>query len=107
MTDSQAKKWGPRHFNAAVDRVADRWTSLSRIRGATPYELRRGGISLRLRAGEDRQTVADECGTSVTMLERHYSFALEDLRDHGPRPAEDELRAARRLVFRGHLRPAA
>lgn len=107
MTNSQAKKWGPNFFNPAVDAIAERWPKLSAVRGATPYALRRGGISLRLRAGEDRQQVADECGTSVAMLDRHYSFALEDLRDLGPRSAENELRAARRAVFGTSLRAAA
>jgi integrase len=107
MTNSQAKKWGPSFFNPAADLVAERWPKLKRVRGATPYALRRGGISLRLRAGEDPQQVAEECGTSTAMLERHYNFVLEDLRDHGPRPVEEEVRAARVLVFRGHPRPAA
>jgi hypothetical protein len=59
-----------------------------------PYALRRGGISLRLRA-EDPQTVASECGTSLKMLSDHYAYAIEDLRRQGPRPADVEWRAAR------------
>jgi hypothetical protein len=64
------------------------------ILGATPYSLRRGGISLRLRA-EDPQTVASECGTSLRTLSKHYAYAIEDLRRNGPRPADIEWRAAR------------
>ena len=41
-------------------------------------------ISLRIRAGEDQQTIAEHRGTSVEMLERSYSFAIEDLEDEGP-----------------------
>jgi hypothetical protein len=39
--------------------------------------------------------VASECGTSLKMLSDHYAFAIEDLRRHGPRPADVEWRAAR------------
>jgi hypothetical protein len=59
-----------------------------------PYGLRRGGISLRLRA-EYPQVVADQCGTSLQMLDRHYAFAIDDLRRQGPRPADTEWREAR------------
>jgi hypothetical protein len=64
------------------------------ILGTTPYALRRGGISLRLRA-EDPQTVAKECGTSLKMLSAHYAFAIDDLRRFGPRSVDVEWRAAR------------
>jgi len=56
-------------------------------------------ISLRTRAGEDRQAIAKQCGTSVEMLERSYSFAIEDLEDEGPQPAEDERLRARQLAL--------
>jgi hypothetical protein len=69
------------------------------IIGAAPYSLRRGMISLRIRAGEDRQTIAKQCGTSVEMLERSYSFAIEDLKDEGPKPAGDERPSARQLAL--------
>jgi hypothetical protein len=52
-------------------------------------------ISLRIRAGEDRQTIAKHCGTSVEMLERSYPFAIEDLEDEGPRSAQEERLDAR------------
>lgn len=93
FSGNQAQKWGPKFFNPAVQKVAER-PQFANILGATPYALRRGGISLRLRA-EDAQTVAKECGTSLQMLDAHYAFAIDDLRRFGPRPAEVEWRAAR------------
>jgi integrase len=93
LSNSQAKIWGPNCFTPAVRAVAKR-PEFARILGATPYALRRGGISLRLRS-EDPQTVASECGTSLKMLSDHYSFPIEDLRQHEPRPADVEWRAAR------------
>lgn len=100
MSASQAHRWGSRYFAPAVAAVAKRWPDEhADIAGATPYSLRRGAISLRIRAGEDRQVIAQQCGTSVEMLERSYSFAIEDLEDEGPRPAEDERLAARRIAL--------
>ena len=93
FSENQARSWGARFFTPAVEKVAQR-PELFPILGATPYSLRRGGISLRLRA-EDPQTVASECGTSLKMLSDHYAFAIEDLRRHGPRPVDIEWRAAR------------
>jgi hypothetical protein len=93
FSGAQAKAWGRKCFTPAVRAVAER-EEFARILGATPYALRRGGISLRLRT-EDPQTVAAECGTSLKMLSDHYSFAIEDLRGHKPRPADVEWRAAR------------
>jgi integrase len=84
---------GSKFFTPAVTKVAEQ-PEFFHILGATPYALRRGGISLRLRA-EDPQTVASECGTSLQMLSAHYAFAIEDLRQHGPRPVDVEWRAAR------------
>ena len=91
MTGNQADKWPGKYFTPAVRRVAEEWPEEhGEIIGATPYSLRRGMISLRIRAGEDRQAIAKQCGTSVEMLERNYSFAIEDLEDEGPKPAEEE-----------------
>jgi integrase len=97
MTGGQAKKWGGRYFAPAAEAVEQAGTHP--IGNATPYSLRRGAISLRIRAGEDRQIVAQECGTSVAVIERHYSFALEELRREGPRDACLEREEARRAVF--------
>jgi integrase len=90
---AQAKTWGRACFTPAV-RTAAQHERFARILGATPYALRRGGISLRLRT-EDPQTVASECGTSLKTISEHYSFPIEDLREHLPRPADIEWRAAR------------
>jgi integrase len=95
LSNNQARSWGARFFTPAVKKAAQR-PELVPILGATPYALRRGGISLRLRA-EDPQTVASECGTSLKMLSDHYAYAIEDLRRQGPRPADVEWRAARAL----------
>jgi integrase len=100
MTGNQAHKWPGKYFTPAVRRVAEEWPEEHRdILGATPYSLRRGMISLRIRAGEDRQAIAKQCGTSVAMLERSYSFAIEDLEDEGPKPAEEERALARQLAL--------
>jgi integrase len=99
MTKNQAKKWGGRSFTRAARAVEKEYPREHPIGEATPYSLRRGGISLRIRAGEDRQVIAKDCGTSVEVIDRHYSFAIEDLRHSGPRPAEVEREAARKAVF--------
>ncbi len=93
VSESQAHAWGASSFTPSVEKAAQQ-PELASIQGATPYALRRGGISLRLRA-EDPQTVARECGTSPRMLNDHYAYAIEDLRRQGPRPADIEWRAAR------------
>lgn len=74
------------------------------LRRPTPYSLRRGITSLRIRGGEDRQAIAKQCGTSVEMLERSYSFAIEDLEDEGPQPAEEKRLRARQLALAGRHR---
>jgi hypothetical protein len=100
-TQNQTGSWGTRFFSPAVTKAAEH-PELFNILGATPYALRRGGISLRLRA-EDPQTVASECGTSPQTLSDHYAYAIEDLRQHGPRPADVEWRAARAArIARSH-----
>jgi integrase len=99
MTGGQAKKWGGRYFKPAAEAVGLEQGDRHRIGSATPYSLRRGAISLRIRAGEDRQLIAQQCGTSVAVIERHYSFALEDLRREGPRDATVEREESRHAVF--------
>lgn len=106
MTRNQAQKWPGKYFTPAVRTVAERWPEEhGDIVGATPYSLRRGMISLRIRAGEDRQTIAKHCGTSVEMLERSYSFVIEDLEDEGPKPAQEERLHARQLALAARDRP--
>lgn len=106
MTRSQAHFWPRKYFSAAVRRVVEEWPEEhAGILGATPYSLRRGMISLRIRAGEDRQAIAKQCGTSVEMLERNYSFAIEDLEDEGPKPAAEERLRARAVAESGRRDP--
>jgi hypothetical protein len=93
---NQCKKWGPKYFNPAVAKAAKR-EGLESIHGASPYAMRRGGISARLRA-EDAQTVKSECGTSLRMLDKHYSFDIDDLRRYGPAPLNDVWRTARQEI---------
>jgi hypothetical protein len=49
---------------------------------------------VRLRA-EDAQIVAEECGKSLEMLDRHYALAMHDLRRLRPRPFNEVWSAAR------------
>jgi integrase len=60
---------------------------------STQYALRRGHMSVRLRAGEDSVLIAKQCGTSVQMLHRHYA---DDIAEGGTdlRPLEEQLREA-------------
>jgi integrase len=95
---NQAKKWGPKFFAPAVEKVVAQQPGLAGIAGATPYALRRGGITLRLHA-EDVQVVASSCGTSLSMLSRHYSFALDSFRRRGSQPVDIVWAEARQKVF--------
>ncbi|MHB8658378.1 MAG: hypothetical protein ACYC91_10575 [Solirubrobacteraceae bacterium] len=86
-------------------RVAEDWPNEhGDVIGATPYSLRHGMISLRIRAGEDRQAIAKQCGTSVEMLERSYSFAIENLENESPKSAEEERLHARHFALAGSTR---
>jgi hypothetical protein len=89
-------QWPGKYFGPAVNRVAEDWPDEhGELAGATPYSLRLGMISLRIRADEDRQEIAKQCGTSVVTLELRG-------RDRGPRgrgsqPAvEERIRPAAR-----------
>jgi hypothetical protein len=106
LSHNQCKKWGPKFFKPAVEAVAAQRPDLVEIAGATPYSMRRGGISVRLRA-EDAQTVARECGTSIRMLDKHYAFAIDDLRRFGPRPFDEEWSAARAAQADSHAHKQA
>jgi hypothetical protein len=101
---NQCKKWGPRYFSPAVRGVAKQ-PAFAAIDGATPYSMRRGGISARLRA-EDAQTVKSECGTSLRMLDKHYAFEIDDLRRFGPRPMNDVWLVARQEIEAESKTPA-
>ncbi len=98
FTKAQADKWGPKYFRPAVRRVAKTVEGMANIAGAVPYSLRRGGMTARVRS-EDAQMVVGECGTSLDMLNRHYSFALAEYRGKGPQPFDEIWREARERVF--------
>lgn len=105
LTVSQGRLFGQRAWKDAVELVAASHDHLADIRGATLYALRRGAISLRLRAGADESTVANECGTSLQMLREHYRFALDAYRADGPIDADAERQAAYELVWGTGRRP--
>jgi integrase len=97
FSSNMVKKWHQKFFAPAVEQASASDAKYADILGATPYSLRRGGISLRLRT-EDAQTVADECGTSLQMLDKHYAFSLKDMDRLNRLPMDDEWRAARASV---------
>ena len=98
MSFNQAQQWRARCMTPAVEAVANSDTAFANIAGATPYSLRRGGISARLRA-ENAQSVADQCGTSLEMLSQHYSYEIDDLEHVGPQPLDQQWRKARAVVL--------
>lgn len=109
FTNAQSKRLGQKFFKPAAALVADAHPHLNDIRGATMLALRRGAISLRLRAGVPEDIVAEDCGTSVQMLRAHYRFALDAFKADGPIDADAERQAAYDLVWgrgttRAHLR---
>jgi hypothetical protein len=99
-TRNQAQKWGPRYLRPAARALAARDPASGELEAASPYSLRRGGISARLR-GEDAQSVAHQCGTSLEMLSRHYSYEIDERWDGAPVTLEAQWRAARESVTGG------
>jgi integrase len=96
---NMCQKWGPKYLKPAVEKVAKAGEKdgYPEILGATPYSLRRGGISLMLRT-IDAQTVAAITGSSIEMLGRFYAYSLIDLVDKPLRAPDIEWRAARKEV---------
>jgi hypothetical protein len=94
MSSNQAQQWRARCMKPILEEVARTHPAFANVVDATPYSLRRGGISARLR-GENAQSVADQCGTSLEMLSQHYSYEIEDLEQTGLQPLDQQLRAAR------------
>jgi hypothetical protein len=94
MSSNQAQQWRARCMKRILEEVARSHPAFANVIDATPYSLRRGGISARLRA-ENAQSVAEQCGTSLEMLSQHYSYDIEDLEQTGPQPLDQQLRAAR------------
>jgi integrase len=94
FSTAQAKSWPSRYFIPVAEALAKKpEAGLSYLTNATQYGLRRGHMSVRLRAGEDSVVIAKQCGTSVQMLHRHYA---DDIAEAGidSRPLEDQLREA-------------
>lgn len=98
MSTNQAKKWAPRFMKPALVAMAERDATLASAVDATPYSLRRGGISARLR-GENAQSVAHQCGTSLEMLSQHYSYEIDDLDHVGALSLDQQWRRARAVVL--------
>jgi hypothetical protein len=98
MSTNQAKQWGPRFMKPALKAMAESDTSLASAVRATPYSLRRGGISARLR-GENAQSVAAQCGTSLEMLSQHYSYEIDDVDHVGAQSLDQQWRTARAAVL--------
>jgi integrase len=98
-SQNMCRKWGPKYFRPAVTKVAEasEEDGYPEILGATPYSLRRGGISLMLRT-MDSQTVAEATGTSLQMLDRFYAFSIIDLVGKPLRAPDIEWREARKEV---------
>lgn len=62
--------------------------------GTRPRDLRSSFITVQVYAGVPLTTVAKQCGTSVTMIEKHYAGVIENW-DGQQVPAEQQIRAAR------------
>jgi integrase len=97
MTSNQAQKWHPRFLQPALNRIAEQSEAHTAIKNATPYSLRRGGISARLR-GENAQSVAEQCGTSLEMLSQHYSYEIDEFSRETPETLDQQWRRARYAV---------
>jgi hypothetical protein len=106
-SNQPALEYGPRPASRTTSSAQQIVSGSSNSR-STPggFRLTAGGGEApgRCRAGEDRQAIAKQCGTSVEMLERNYSFAIEDLEDEGSKLAVEERVHARTLAPTGSRR---
>ena len=62
--------------------------------GTRPRDLRSSFITVQVYAGVPLTTIAKQCGTSVTMIEKHYAGVIENW-DGKQIPAERQIKAAR------------
>jgi integrase len=62
--------------------------------GTRPRDLRSSFITIQIYAGVPLTTIAKQCGTSVTMIEKHYAGVLENW-DGVQVSAEQQIRKAR------------
>lgn len=79
LVKDDGEPWGENHH-------ARPWKAAAEAAGlpkdATPYSLRHAYISLALKGGANIKIVADSCGTSVRMIEKHYAkFLAKDRRE--------------------------
>lgn len=100
MSKNQAQKWQPRCMTPAVRAAARRDAARRAPTNATPYSLRRGGIYARLR-GESAQSVAEQCGTSLEMLSRHYSYEIDGFGKGRPETLDAQWQRARAMACVG------
>jgi len=99
MSNNQACQWRSRYFKPAVEVLAEGRAEMADLATATPYSLRRGGVSARLR-GENAQSVAEQCGTSLEMLSRHYSYEIDDFAESRPQSLDAQWRCARAVALK-------
>jgi integrase len=65
--------------NNALDRAMRKAVELAKLPADTVlYSLRHTYISLALKGGMNIKALADQCGTSIAMIERHYGKFLAD-----------------------------
>lgn len=65
------------------------------LRRTRPRDLRSSYVTVQVYAGIPLTTIAKEIGTSVAMLERHYTGVIANWDGHQI-PAADQIYAARR-----------
>lgn len=68
--------------------------------GTRPRDLRSSFITVQMYAGTPLPTIARWCGTSVAMIEKHYSGVLANW-DGRHVPADEQIRKARAALDRG------
>jgi hypothetical protein len=68
--------------------------------GTRPRDLRSIFITIQIYAGVPLTTIAKQCGTSVTMIERHYAGVIENW-DGKQILAEEQIRGARQQASGG------
>jgi len=79
FTKDDGSPWGRSHQTRPWKEAAKR---AKLPKGATMYSLRHTYASLRLLAGMNHQILAENMGTSIRMLEKHYGkFMQQDRRD--------------------------
>lgn len=100
----RGKRWSDRHFPTSVRRTRQRpavvaWCKAHNAdaRCVLPYAFRHTFMTERLAQGCPIKVLADLCGTSVRVIERHYGHVHDDL------PAMYRLF----LLFASRLAPAA